>query len=85
MILEIKDIADVKMFFEHLLEDESLNFSPDEDFKNYINVKTRLPSYSSKEANLRNRLLKSCFYVCQSENVDIYEFGATILFSKLNK
>ncbi|AFL83523.1 hypothetical protein Belba_0876 [Belliella baltica DSM 15883] len=84
MILEIKEIADVKIFFEQLLEEESLNFHPDEDFKNYINVKTRLPSYSSKEANLRNCLLESCFELCQSENVDIYEFGVTKLFSKLN-
>lgn len=84
MIAEIKFINDVEAFFKHLLENESLNFHPDEDFKNYIHLETKLPSYSIEEAELRNKLMQDCFNVCEREGTDIYEIGSLQLFNKLN-
>ncbi len=57
-------VADVASFFKQLLEKESLNFHPDEDFKNYIQIETKLPSYTKEEAHLRNSSMQSCFAVC---------------------
>ena len=84
MIAEIKSINDVEAFFKHLLENESLNFHPDEDFRNYIHLETKLPSYSIEEAELRNKLMQDCFNVCEREGTDIYKIGSLQLFNKLN-
>lgn len=84
MITEIKSIYHVRALFKHLLENESLNFHPDEDFKNYIHLETKLPSYSIEEAELRNKLMQDCFNVCEREGTDIYEIGSLQLFNKLN-
>lgn len=79
----IKSTKDVENFFSHLLEKESLNFHPDEDFKHYFHVETKVPSYSTEESEIRNKLMKDCFEVCEKEGVDIYSIGATKLFLKL--
>jgi hypothetical protein len=75
MINEITSISDVEYFFNYLINEESLNFHPDEDFRNYIHLETGLPSYSIPEAILRNRLLSECFQTCEKEGVDIYQIG----------
>jgi len=72
MIQEIKSINDVKIFFRELLE-EGLNFHPDESFENYVNVKTRLATYTSEDAEKRSRLLDEAFNVCKKSRTDIYE------------
>jgi len=79
----IHTISDVENFFSDLLLKESLNFHPDEDFKNYINVETRLPSYSPEDAESRNRLMEACFEVCEKEGVEIYEIGLQFLLDRL--
>jgi len=84
MITQIKSIYDVQAFFKHLLDNESLNFHPDEDFRNFIHLETKLPSYSIKEAELRNKLIQDCFNVCEWDGTDIYEIGSLQLFNKLN-
>ena len=77
MIQEIKTIADVQTFFKELLA-EDLNFHPDDDFSNYINGETRLPTYTKEEAELRNYLLDQAFEVCDNEWTDIYELCVDI-------
>ncbi|EOZ96151.1 hypothetical protein A33Q_2744 [Indibacter alkaliphilus LW1] len=84
MISKVKSIQDVEAFFKHLLENESLNFHPDDDFRNYIHMETKLPSYSIEEAEFRNKLMKDCFNVCKREGTDIYEIGSLQLFNNLN-
>jgi hypothetical protein len=84
MITEIKSISEVEAFFKHLLENESLNFHPDEDFRNYIHLGTKLPTYSIEEADFRNNLMQVCFKVCEREGFDIYEIGSLQIFNKLN-
>ncbi|MDI1324239.1 MAG: hypothetical protein PSV36_15920 [Algoriphagus sp.] len=83
MIHSIHSISEVEDFFIHLIEKESLNFHPDDDFKNYINLDTQLPSYSVEEAEFRNKLMEACFEICDQEESDIYQIGLKILFDKL--
>jgi len=71
MIQEIKTVEDVKTFFNDLLA-ESLNFHPDDQFEDYINYRTKEPTYTDEEAALRNRLLEQAFDICDMDNVDIY-------------
>lgn len=70
-------------FFKYLIEKESLNLHPDEDFKNYINLDTHLPTYSPEEAEFRNKLMEACFEICDQEEADIYQIGLQILLDKL--
>lgn len=77
MITEIKSIEDVRTFFNQLHQEE-LNFHPDEDFCNYVNVKTAEPPYSSEEIALRNNLLDQCFEICEKEDTDIYEVAVDV-------
>ncbi len=83
MIQSIQSISDVEHFFKYLIDKEDLNLHPDEDFKNYINLETDLPSYSLEEAEFRNKLMEACFEICEKEEVDIYHIGLQILLDKL--
>jgi len=77
MIPEIKSIEDVRTFFNQLHQEE-LNFHPDEDFCNYVNIKTGEPSYSAEEIAIRNNLLDQCFEICEKSGADIYELAIEI-------
>lgn len=77
MIQEIKSIEDVKTFFRQLLA-EDLNFHPDTPFEDYITSETKVDTYTTKEAEIRNRLLEECFDTCEKEKVDIYEIAMEI-------
>lgn len=79
MIKEIKTVEDVKIFFNQLL-DESLNFHPDEDFANYINIDTSESTYSIAGAQQRNQLMDKCFEVCDRLSADIYELAQELSF-----
>jgi hypothetical protein len=83
MLNSIHTLLDVEVFFSYLINEESLNFHPDEDFHNYINLETGFPSYSLVKAQLRNQLMFSSFEVCEKENGDIYSIGIELLFNKL--
>jgi hypothetical protein len=78
MLKDIKNLNNVNAFVKQLIK-ESVNFHPDEDFKNYIDIETKLPTYSKEEAELRNKLLDQCFEVCEKEGVDIYDFTMEII------
>lgn len=86
MIQIIKDIKDVELFFECLWS-EGTNIHPDDDFQNVVNIETGATTYSTKEAQLRNSLMRKSFAVCVKEAVDIYDLGLTIFLKKsgLNK
>ena len=72
MVNEIKDLNDVVLFTK-LLVKEGTNVHPDDDFNNYVNIETEKPTYTEREAELRNRLMNQCFEVCESANEDIYD------------
>jgi len=72
MITQINTISDVKSFAKHLVEIEKLSFHPDDDFSDYINLKTKEPFYTKDEATLRNKLMTDSFEVCNRHNIEIY-------------
>jgi hypothetical protein len=85
---KIRNIDDVKSFFTHLLDVESLNFHPDDDFENYICLEgphARTPSYTPEEAALRNAMMVECFEVCKRAGVDIYDIGYNLVYGRLKK
>src|SRR3954467_14025285 len=71
MITEINTPEDINIFAKDLI-DEGLNFHPDEDFRNYVNLETGEDTYTVEEAEIRNKLMARCFEVCDRENIDIY-------------
>ena len=77
MLKEIKNLNDIEAFAKELIN-ESVNFHPDEDFNNYVNLESKLPTYTKEEAKLRNNLLNQCFEVCEKEGVDIYDYTMEI-------
>jgi hypothetical protein len=77
MLKEIKNLNDVEAFAKELIK-ESVNFHPDEDFNNYVNLESNLPTYTKEEADLRNKLMNQSFDVCEKEGVDIYDFTLEI-------
>lgn len=84
MIQAIYTVEDVQKFFNDLHE-EGLNFHPDDDFNNYINIDTREPTYTTDEAAERNKLLDQAFDVCDKNGVDIYELCIDIFMADFYK
>lgn len=81
MLKEIKKVSDVRKFAS-LLTEEGINFHPDNDFSDYINLKTRKPSFSRIEIAHRNSLMDQCFDVCKKNNVDIYTLMCSVYLQK---
>ena len=75
----IKTANDAKEFFVFLIERKSLNFHPDTDFGEYVNLETGVPIFDIEETTRYDELMDNCFVVCQSEEVDIYDLSLTVL------
>lgn len=84
MIQVIKTVEDVQAFFREL-HAEDLNFHPDDDFSNYVNIDTGQPTYTISEAVERNKLLDQSFEVCEQNRVDIYELCIDIFITDFYK
>lgn len=82
MINTIETVEDVRLFAEQLLQ-EGVNIHPDEDFRNYINTTTKLPTYTDEESIMRNDLMEKCFELCEKTGEDIYEIMGEVLFAHL--
>ena len=72
MITEINTIEDVKKFARDLIA-EGINFHPDDDFTEYVNLANGESTYTKEDAEFRNNLMNKCFGVCEHEEKDIYE------------
>lgn len=72
MIRQIKTTRDVVDFAKQLIK-EGVNFHPDDDFNDCVNLESQEPTYSKEEADFRNELMKQCFSVCEKNGVDIYD------------
>ncbi|HEY5569983.1 MAG TPA: hypothetical protein VIK42_00740 [Bacteroidales bacterium] len=83
MILEIKTIEDVALFASQLVNKENLNFHPDDDFSDYINLETQESLYSEKEIQTLNQQMKKCFDVCNQFGTDIYVLMGQPLFERM--
>ena len=68
----IKDKKDVINFFDYLYLTRSISFHPDDDFNDYVNTKTKEPSFTKAEAEELNKRMKEAFDVLGD---DIYEVG----------
>lgn len=72
MVTTIQTIEDVKNLAKQIIV-EGVSFHPDDDFSDYVNIKTNKPCYTPEEAEIRNNLMNECFNICDKEGVDIYE------------
>lgn len=72
MIKQIRTTNDVVVYAKQLIK-EGVNFNPDDDFNDYINLETQMPTYTKQEADFRNDLMSQCFKVCQKNGIDIYD------------
>ncbi len=81
MISQIKNPYDVEAFVVQLVS-EGLNYHPDDDFENYINLKTDEPSYTPEEAQKRNELNQQCFEVCEKFNIDLYDLSQEVFLKE---
>ncbi len=76
-------IADVEQFFRFLIEEEKVNFHPDDDFHSYIDMDTRQKAFSDADCGLYNRLMSESFDACAKEGVEIYGIGIDIMCERL--
>lgn len=72
MLTKIETIEDVKLFAKQIIS-EGVSFHPDDDFNDYVNLKTNAPTYTPEEAEVRINLMNECFEKCNQAGVDIYE------------
>ena len=72
MIKQIRTTNDVVAYAKQLIK-EGVNFHPDDDFNDYINLETQIPTYTKQEADFRNDLMSQCLKVCQKNGIDIYD------------
>ena len=72
MLKQIKTTKNLVEFARQLVK-EGVNFHPDDDFSDYINLETQEPTYTKDEADFRNELMNQCFTVCEKNGVDIYD------------
>jgi hypothetical protein len=78
MINSIDNITDVLQFTSDLVTLD-VNFHPDTDFDDYINVNTSERTFSFEDAKKLNKLLIRAFEVCAEENIDIYDLTMPVL------
>jgi len=83
MLQEINTLKDVELFAFQLVNEENLSFHPDDNFSNYINLKTQEPLYTDEEVLSLNKQMERCFDICNQFGADIYELMGRPLLEKL--
>lgn len=78
----ITTVEEVKEFFRHIVYDLDINFHPDDDFKDYLNLATGERSMDDEQAELYNRLMDEAFEACDDEEM-VYEIGYDLLKERL--
>jgi hypothetical protein len=86
MLKQIKNTEDVIIFAKQIVK-EGVSFHCDDDFNDYVNLKTKQQTYTKQEAAFRNNLMDECFEVCEKTGVDIYVVMSEVLINEtgLNK
>jgi hypothetical protein len=77
--ITIRTIEDVEQFFEYLTKTLHLNFHPDTDFSEYINIENGDNTFSPHDVKKLNSTIAQCFQVCETAHKDIYEIGLNCL------
>lgn len=80
---QINNLNDVEAFAKQIIN-EGVSFHPDDDFNDYVVLKTNNPCYIKLEADDRNELMNQCFEVCEKNNVDIYDFMNEVFLKETN-
>lgn len=81
MLQSIENLHDVAEFTKSLVRN-GVNLHPDDDFLNYINIKTGEPVYKKEEAEALNQLMTNAFEICEKYGVDIYAFMGEIFLQE---
>jgi hypothetical protein len=86
MIDKIEKIDDIKLFAKQIIN-EGVSFHPDDNFNDYVNLKSNAAIYTKEEAEKRNELMNQCFVLCDKEGFDIYEImlSVTLVETGLDK
>ena len=79
---QINTIDQVKEFFDYLTKVRRVNFNPDDDFADYIDLGTHEPTFDTEEVAILNILMEQSFEVCEANQTDIYELAGQRLFAK---
>lgn len=74
----ITSVAEVELFFKHLVEDRNVSFHPDDEFEAGDGV-------SVEDAALWNRLMRESWSVCEKQNADIYDICLPLALGKVNE
>ena len=77
--ITIRSIKDVEQFFDYLANTLHLNFHPDTDFLDYINIENRVNTFSPHDAENLNSVMSKCFEVCGVAGIDIYNISINCL------
>ncbi|WP_462267783.1 hypothetical protein [Mucilaginibacter sp.] len=81
MLFKINNLNDVELFMKQLIK-EGVNAHPDDDFSQYVNIDTGEDTFTADDADIRNKMMKECFEVCDNENVDIYNLMQEIFLKE---
>ena len=71
----IKTLANVKVFFHHIVFEKHVSFHPGDDFADYVDFSVENPVFNKQEIVLYNRLMDESFDACEKANVDIYSIS----------
>jgi hypothetical protein len=72
--MKIRDTKDVSKFVNQLVR-KGICFHPDDDFRKYVQIKSRRPTYTLSEAARLNRINQACFDFCNKAGINYYDFA----------
>jgi hypothetical protein len=81
----IATLEDVTYYATYLVHGLKLNFHPDDDFSDYLCTDGITSTFSKEEVEIGNRLMDECFNVCESNQIDVYEFMGQHLMNCLTE
>lgn len=76
------NLTEVKQLVQHVIFDLDVNFHPDTDFCNYVNL-SGLPCFDEQTTDNLNAALAQAFIVCKANETDIYEVSLPILQARI--
>lgn len=75
---KIKNVEDVKRFFSFLIKEKQLIFHPDNPISDYVNIETGEKTFTMIESIFLQKLMNTCFEVCEKSKVCIYSIGMEV-------
>ena len=77
---KIVTVADVKEFFNHLVNERQVVFHPDDPFEDY-KFEGGKGVFTQDEYAVYNRLMNNSFEACEKNRTDIYALGLELMQS----